>query len=47
MKFAVLTSSPSSFALIATALASEHIECVRFDDALRRCARGEGRPSRC
>ncbi|AEG71919.1 response regulator transcription factor [Ralstonia solanacearum] len=34
MKFAVLTSSPSSFALIATALASEHVECVRFDDAL-------------
>ncbi|CAH0440043.1 winged helix-turn-helix domain-containing protein [Ralstonia pseudosolanacearum] len=43
MKFAVLTSSPSSFALIATALASEHIECVRFDDALAllRARRGE------
>ncbi len=39
----MLTSSPSSFALIATALASEHIECVRFDDALAllRARRGE------
>lgn len=33
MKFAVLTSSPSSFAYLAAGLAAQAVECVRFDDA--------------
>lgn len=34
MKFAVLTSNPSSFAYVAACLAVQNVECVRFDDAL-------------
>lgn len=34
MKFAVLTSNPSSFAYVASCLSTQETECVRFDDAL-------------
>ena len=34
MKFAVLTSNPSSFAYVASCLSTPEVECVRFDDAL-------------
>ena len=34
MKFAVLTSNPSSFAYVASCLSTQEAECVRFDDAL-------------
>ena len=34
MKFAVLTTNPSSFTYIAACLSSQGVTCVRFDDAL-------------
>ena len=34
MKFAVLTTSAASFALVAACLSAEDVTCVRFDDAL-------------
>ncbi|KHK49837.1 histidine kinase [Ralstonia sp. A12] len=34
MKFAILTSNPSSFAYVASCMAAQSTECVRFDDAL-------------
>jgi len=34
MKFAVLTSNASSFAYVASCLANQNVDCVRFDDAL-------------
>jgi len=34
MKFAVLTSNPSSFAYVASCLSTQEAECIRFDDAL-------------
>ena len=34
MKFAILTSNPSSFSYVAACLSTQDVTCVRFDDAL-------------